>query len=281
MVGAMLNVPFSSVMVLLLVCCYSVHGAVPASERATLMQIYAENGGSSWKNATHWNQGDPCENKWFGVRCDGSNSHVIEFFPNPRYSGNELVGTFPAAITALTRLQQVYLSNDRTSSKLTGTIPESIGTLTELQCFYVSHSYLSGQLPASFAQLTQLQGLYVRLNQFTGPFPDLSRLKDLQHLWFDFNGGITGSIDALGQLTQLGVVRGTFNKLNGTLPAALCALGDKCSMSFNDFDCPLPSEGCCSVKHCGQIPIPSRKGAFAEPEREDDSETDSIVCHPQ
>ena len=60
---------------------------VPITEINALRKFYQYTGGSKWKQPTNWLQGDPCENKWYGIFCNIENTHVIEVFPNPRNSG--------------------------------------------------------------------------------------------------------------------------------------------------------------------------------------------------
>ena len=60
---------------------------VPITEINALRKFYQYTGGSKWKQPTNWLQGDPCENKWYGIFCNTENTHVIEVFPNPRNSG--------------------------------------------------------------------------------------------------------------------------------------------------------------------------------------------------
>ena len=60
---------------------------VPITEINALRKFYQFTGGSKWKQPTNWLQGDPCENKWYGIFCNIENTHVIEVFPNPRNSG--------------------------------------------------------------------------------------------------------------------------------------------------------------------------------------------------
>jgi hypothetical protein len=53
-------------------------GLVPAAERNALVDLYHATGGTKWKKASTWLQGDPCLNHWFGIFCNSDNSHVVE-----------------------------------------------------------------------------------------------------------------------------------------------------------------------------------------------------------
>ena len=46
----------------------------------------------SYFGHARWMLGDPCKAGWFGVLCNPSGTHVLGLFPNPRRSGNPLVG---------------------------------------------------------------------------------------------------------------------------------------------------------------------------------------------
>lgn len=58
------------------------HGTLVTAEYQALLELYnqpdANNNprGDSWSTKTNWLSGDPCENKWAGVYCDASNTHV-------------------------------------------------------------------------------------------------------------------------------------------------------------------------------------------------------------
>ena len=66
------------------------------------------------------------------MQCDVSGTHVLGLFPNPRGSGNPLVGQMPAAIAALSQLEHLYTSNDETQSYLSGTFPPEIGAILQI-----------------------------------------------------------------------------------------------------------------------------------------------------
>ena len=42
------------------------------------MDLYDATDGRRWTVATNWMEGDPCEQKWFGVTCDATNTSVID-----------------------------------------------------------------------------------------------------------------------------------------------------------------------------------------------------------
>ena len=47
-----------------------------ATQTAVLEALYAATNGAEWTNNENWLVGDPCDNKWFGITCDGS--HTVQ-----------------------------------------------------------------------------------------------------------------------------------------------------------------------------------------------------------
>ena len=201
--------------------------------------------------------GDPCS--WFGVQCDKVGAHVTGLFPNPRGSGNPLVGQLPAAIAKLTHLEHFYSSNDESQSYLSGSFPPEFGSLKNLKCMYFSHNVISGTIPKTFEQLTNLQVFLMRCNRLSGPLIDFSPLTKLKNVWFDTQN-LTGTLESLGTLKNLTFLQASKNQLSGPLPASLCRLGGHCygEGGGNNFTCPLPKPGCCMVDTCGKVPEPQK-----------------------
>jgi hypothetical protein len=205
--------------------------AIPASERTVLLNLYNSTNGANWTNKTGWNGAVGTECSWFGVVCDGAQSHVIQVWlagsnltgSLPWLSGltalqsfdvsfNRLTGAIPS-ISGLTALQGFYVS----SNQLTGAIP-SLNGLTALQYFYVDDNQLTGSIP-SLSGLTALQGFLAFKNQqLTGPIPSLSGLTALRNFWV--NGTqLTGAIPSLSGLTALETFNVGSNQLTGAIPS--------------------------------------------------------------
>ncbi|KAK3155962.1 hypothetical protein QOZ80_2AG0101050 [Eleusine coracana subsp. coracana] len=108
--------------------------------------------------------GDPCNEGWLGVQCDGPNITAIEL----RGAGlggklSETLGYF----TAITRL-------DLSSNQIGGGIPQSLPpAVTKLD---LSSNDLSGELPDSMAKLSSLWTLHVQNNQLNGTLDALGDL---------------------------------------------------------------------------------------------------------
>ena len=62
--------------------------AVPASERQALVDLYTVSNGATWSTGTNWLVGDPCDDSWFGVTCNGTQTTITEL----DLSDNNLVG---------------------------------------------------------------------------------------------------------------------------------------------------------------------------------------------
>ena len=182
-------------------------GGIPASERAVLVNLYNSTNGASWINNTGWMGTAGTECTWYGVTCDGSQSHVNAI----SLASNHLVGTLPS-LSGLTALQVFVVNNNQ----LTGSIP-SLSGLTALQTFSVGHNQLSGSIP-SLSGLTALRFIEGDINQLTGSIPSLSGLTALQTFSVGSNQ-LTGSIPSLSGLTALHFFEVAGNRLTGLIPS--------------------------------------------------------------
>ena len=183
-----------------------------------LADLYNATGGPNWPRKDNWLMGcTPCG--WYGVTCDG----------NGRVTGLNLVfdnlrGTIPASLSALTSLQNLNLS----ANNLRGTIPASLSALTALQTLDLNTNQLDGSIPASLSTLTRLQTLNLGNNALSGGIPaGFGSLTALQSLNL-FSNQLTGPLPAsLGRLPQLQSLRLITNQLSGCFPASYTALCGK------------------------------------------------------
>ncbi len=182
-------------------------GAIPASERAVLLNLYSSTNGASWTNKTGWNEGDGTECSWYGISCDTGPNHVIGISLN----NNNLSGPLPA-IGDLTYLQTL----EAYGNNLTGPIPALSG-LTSLQTIYLFANQLTGSIP-SLSGLANLQTFYCSSNQLTGSIPSLDGLTSLNNVDLR-NNQLTGSIPSINGLTSLSVFIVAGNKLTGSIPS--------------------------------------------------------------
>jgi Leucine-rich repeat (LRR) protein len=89
-------------------------------------------------------------------------------------------------------------------NNLRGTIPIELGALSKLQILYLARNHLHGTIPTELGQLTDLTYLGLHFNQLTGTVPStaLGGLTNLRTLYLEKND-ITGTIHRTDPLCQL------------------------------------------------------------------------------
>jgi Leucine-rich repeat (LRR) protein len=191
------------------------HAAIPDSERAVLTNLYESTQGSQWLVSTNWNGPPGTECSWFGVTCDGAQTHIVSV----QLISNELTGPLPA-LEGLTELRSFDVHTEWTNlwpnyNHVSGSIPPLAG-LRHLQTFSVAFNQLSGPLP-ELTGLIELRSFDVHANALTGSIPMLSGLTSLES--FDVsNTLISGIIPPLNALTQLQVFLAENTSLTGSIP---------------------------------------------------------------
>ncbi|WP_273953525.1 leucine-rich repeat domain-containing protein [Curvibacter cyanobacteriorum] len=185
----------------------AVPAALPAPQTQALISLYQATQGPQWRRQDGWLQGDPCAQRWLGVRCNPEGTEVIGL----HLPGNQLEGPLPEALRDLRGLQTLDLRHNLR---------------------------LSGPLPA-WSAWPQLQSFNVSFNQFSGPLPPLSDLHALQSLVVS-NNLLTGPLPALTGLTALRNLRVNHNQLSGPLPPWDTPKLVTADLSFNRFTGPLP-----------------------------------------
>ncbi|MEP7351927.1 MAG: hypothetical protein ABI824_01715 [Acidobacteriota bacterium] len=146
------------VAVIVTICCAAAKAAIPASERAVLVNLYNSTNGAGWTNKTNWNGEVGTECTWFGVVCVADHVNGIYLY------NNQLAGTIPA-LGALTNLQFLSLE----VNQLKGSIP-SLTELTSLKQVGLARNQLTGSIP-SLSGLPNLNSIFLSNNQLTGPVP--------------------------------------------------------------------------------------------------------------
>ncbi len=204
----------------------SAWAAIPASEREALLDFYNNAGGVNWIYHLGWNSaaGTECggvsgnPNPWLGLTCDSANSHIIGVY----LPQNQLIGTLPSSLTALTQLQSFNVANNNycggngSACSLGGSIPALSG-LTQLQAFSIEGNTFSGSIPA-LTGLVNLQGFDVGQNNLSGSIPSLAGLTSLQGFNASSNQ-LSGALPALAGLASIEVFDVHDNQLSGTIPA--------------------------------------------------------------
>ena len=185
----------------------AVQTGIPASERAVLVSLYNSTNGASWTNNAGWMGAVGTECTWFGITCDGTQSHVTVV----RLNSNNLVGTLPA-LDGLTSLTGFIVD----SNQLTGLIP-SLSNLIALQELSTNYNQFSGSIPP-LSQLSVLRSFGAAGNQLTGSIPLISGLTTLQYFGVEGNQ-LSGSVPSLSGLTALQFFFAGPNQLTGSIPS--------------------------------------------------------------
>ncbi|PRP88025.1 hypothetical protein PROFUN_04453 [Planoprotostelium fungivorum] len=196
------------------------------SDLAALRDLYDKTQGGQWTQRGNWNNAtatNACQ--FYGVTCDRN-------------------------------LSVIALSLD--ANNLSGMLPPSIGNLTNLKSLTLSSNYLVGALPSSLTLLLNLNVFNISDNSFSGPFLNLSSLKQLVLLDASFNffngdgghvqvihlittddnsntfsGNIPNSIGGASSLVSLSLYA---NTLNGSIPTSMGKLSNLKLLSlYNNF----------------------------------------------
>jgi Leucine-rich repeat (LRR) protein len=160
-------------------------------QRYALNTLYFATSGESWVNNELWTSpSNPCggggDSPWFGVSCDGDSVLVTEL----SLPGNDLLGSLPSEMRALTGLQGI----DFESNQLSGVIPNDIGALTLLTNFNAGTNFFTSSIPPSVGNLTSLENLSLYSNLLSGNIPaEIGQLQALQSLSLESNF-LTGNL---------------------------------------------------------------------------------------
>ena len=232
-----------------------------ASDRRALEALYDATGGANWTTSSNWKTGAPLRD-WHGVTTD--NDGRVRWLS---LNGNGLVGPIPEALGELTRLEELWLRDQR----LTGPIPAELGSLSNLRVLSLQNNELGGPIPDALRRLTRLRWLDLAGNDLTagpipawvgeltdleflilqgtnrtGPIPDsLARLANLRSLTLGGNdltaGPIPEWISNLANLQELSLWR---TNRTGSIPSWLGRLTnlDSLHIESNDLSGPIPAE---------------------------------------
>eukprot|EP01006_Ploeotia_vitrea_P022278 TRINITY_DN54681_c0_g1_i1.p2 TRINITY_DN54681_c0_g1~~TRINITY_DN54681_c0_g1_i1.p2 ORF type:complete len:198 (-),score=7.03 TRINITY_DN54681_c0_g1_i1:362-955(-) len=138
-------------------------------EREALVDLFHSAGGSGWKSHHNWLRGDPCENRWHGVKCSqmGRYQHVTEL----SLADNNLDGTLPPSFGNMTKMSILALD---IFNQLRGPLPENIGQMRDVILFTIAGSgpgtpgdKFSGPIPKGICQLTSMSIMHFGDNAFT------------------------------------------------------------------------------------------------------------------
>lgn len=205
--------------------------ALPGAQTQALITLYQATQGPQWRRQDGWLKGDPCAQRWLGVRCNPEGTEVLGL----HLPGNQLQGPLPEALVALRSLQTLDL---RHNLRLSGPLP-AWSAWPQLQSLNVSFNQFSGPLPP-LSGLNQLQSLVVSNNLLTGPLPPLTGLNALRNLRVNHNQ-LSGPLPRWST-PQLITADLSFNRLSGPLPlwTSLPAV-ETLVVDWNRFSGPLPA----------------------------------------
>jgi Leucine-rich repeat (LRR) protein len=191
--------------------------AVPARERAALLDLYHQTGGDAWADRSGWLGPKGSECSWHGVHCaaDGSAGSAITGLD---LTGNGLTGELPATLAGLPHLRTLVLRSNR----LQGEIPAALGGLSELEVLDLSFNRLAGAVPPDLGALARLRSLQLGHDDLTALPDALGNLGALEALGLD-ETQISDLPPGLRRLTRLRTLSARGARLRD-LPEALAGL---------------------------------------------------------
>ncbi len=98
-------------------------------------------------------------------------------FGSSIFAGGSLTGELSPKIGQLTKLQQLYLFNN----KFSGELPRSLGQLQSLAYFSIWGNSFTGTIPDEFGHLPNLQQFNIAVNKFSGIIP--KSILDNPNVW--------------------------------------------------------------------------------------------------
>ena len=192
-----------------------------------LTTFYRETNGTHWLYQTRWLQGDPCNQKWWGITCDyrkATFSRTTWGDVTELFFYRDLQGRIPKEIGMLSSLTSLVLRGDPYDDEkvLHGPIPPELGELKALTVLDLSENDLSGSIPDELGLLSSLTSLNLYDTGLNGSIPasmgSLSNLRIMDLPLNEISGSIPPTLGALGSLETLSLHD---NRLSGDLPAEL------------------------------------------------------------
>ncbi|CAI0450438.1 unnamed protein product [Linum tenue] len=146
------------------------------------------------------------------------------------FGSNNFTGSLPSELGTLSRLQQMYFD----SAGVSGPIPSTFANLTNMETVWGSDNALTGPIPSFIGTWRRLTTLRFEGNSFSGPIPSsFSNLTNLTELRI---GGITNGTSSLGfirGLTSLSTLVLRDSSIAGTIPSDIW--GDYPNLGFLDL----------------------------------------------
>lgn len=222
-------------------------------EYNALWDLYNSTSGETW----HWyNEAEygqiwqfveppenPCLSRWQGIVCECSYSLNECFLTEINLESYNLIGTLPSSISNFQHLTVFNVSDNYLVGKLPsswssmnlqtfltsynyldGTLPNFLWTLTDLVVLDVHDNQLNGNISSSIGNLTKLVTVELSENYFSGTFPSVMNLKQLEYLDLEsclFMGNFPNNWGHLNKLLTMNV---RSNFLHGGIPTSLASL---------------------------------------------------------
>ncbi|CAI5501554.1 unnamed protein product [Closterium sp. Naga37s-1] len=156
----------------------------------------------------NWNPNDPDPCSWTGVDCNPFSRRVTSLslpyrtlsgtldLPDPSLAslsdllqlslpGNSFPGSFPSALSRLSSLQTLELSETELSGEIPG---NTLSALRRVAVLDLRKNALSGPIPPEISALNSLIKLDLRENALSGPLPsEMQSLGQVQDILLDYN----------------------------------------------------------------------------------------------
>ena len=212
----------------------------PHDERAFLMDLYNQTGGSThWNKRTGWGDNNTHHCHWYGIQCYPNNTYIkwIDLTSNNLsgtpsnlwkfrnlqgicFSRNKwMTGNISSIIFSnMTRLRRLALS----FSTIYGQIPWNIILkLENLEKLHIccTNRRLKGDIPQDIGKLNKLQVFSIGENNIKGPLP--ASISNLTKLWFldlEFVQLSSGDLSYFSNMTNLLTLHMTNCGLKATIP---------------------------------------------------------------
>lgn len=147
---------------------------IPDTERQALIALYKSTDGDHWKNQDNWFGPAGSECRWRGIQCapdvaDPAGVHWYVYGID--LSENNLSGTLPSELGALSHLSSIYLLDNN----LTGNIPPEFDNFEELEELLLNGNHLSGKLPPKL--LERFDNGQIRFLGYAGQFSPIVQIE--------------------------------------------------------------------------------------------------------
>lgn len=211
------------IMYLLLIFCVNKVRQASTEEIEALTELYRTLNGPAWFSNRNWNEGDPCDNYWFGIKCNSA-KHVISI----SFDQNGLQGIVTDSIIKLSYLEAFYITN-----------PTFLYDDPYInQIFYISPKLFS------ISTLKEVVMRYINLREGMDVlFSEVNPDSAIEVIDFSFNFIKGNLLSSLSLFTKLKLINLSSNSLEGNLNVldSLSKTVTNIKLQNNFFSGELPS----------------------------------------